>query len=180
MNLSKCEKSLWSLCKGKKAPHSSFYEDEWFLDSGASTHFTPFESDFVNMILDNYGWVETANLKALLFIVTSGTILIKHKSLILRKKLPRLLYQNYGQYIVSLVCRYIFSGQILQSELRVEDNKNGSTCHDKSGNAILLAISNLWSNIQIVRTYILKHNVPNFVSLVTRYLDFALSFWTCL
>ena len=54
VNLSKCEKALWSLCKSKKAPYSSFYKDEWFLDSGASAHFTSFESDFVNMTLDNY------------------------------------------------------------------------------------------------------------------------------
>ena len=44
VNLSKC----------KKASHGNFYEDEWFLDSGASTHFTLFEFDFVNMILGNY------------------------------------------------------------------------------------------------------------------------------
>jgi len=55
VNLSKYEKALCSLCKGKKALHDSFYKDEWFLDSGASTHFTPFESDFVNMTLGNYG-----------------------------------------------------------------------------------------------------------------------------
>jgi len=61
VNLSKCEKILCSLCKGKKAPHGSFYEGKWFLDSGASTYFTPFESDFVNITLDNYSQVETAN-----------------------------------------------------------------------------------------------------------------------
>ena len=55
MNLSKYEKALCFLYKGKKAPHDSFYEDEWFLDSDASTHFTPFESDFVDMTLGNYG-----------------------------------------------------------------------------------------------------------------------------
>ncbi len=37
VNLSKCEKALWSLCKSKK---DTFYKDEWFLDSGASAHFT--------------------------------------------------------------------------------------------------------------------------------------------
>jgi len=42
------------LCKGKKTPHDSFYEDEWFLDFGSSAHFTLFESDFVNITLDNY------------------------------------------------------------------------------------------------------------------------------
>ena len=51
----KCEKVLCSLCKGKKVPHGKFYEDEWFLDSSASTHFTLFKSDFVNMTLGNYG-----------------------------------------------------------------------------------------------------------------------------
>jgi len=62
VNLSKYEKALCFLCKGKKAPYASFYKDEWFLDSGASTHFTPFESDFVDMTLSNYGQVETANI----------------------------------------------------------------------------------------------------------------------
>jgi len=36
VNLSKYEKALCFLCKGKKVPYSSFYEDEWFLHSGAS------------------------------------------------------------------------------------------------------------------------------------------------
>ena len=53
--------------------------DEWFLDSGASTHFTPFESDFVSMTQGNYGHVETANSKAPLFMVAVGTILIEHE-----------------------------------------------------------------------------------------------------
>ena len=39
---------------GKKASYGSFYEDEQFLDSSTSTHFTPFESDFVSMTLGNY------------------------------------------------------------------------------------------------------------------------------
>jgi len=55
MNFSKYEKALCSLYKGKKVSHSSFYEDEWFLNSGASAYFTSFESDFVNMTLSNYG-----------------------------------------------------------------------------------------------------------------------------
>jgi len=79
INLSKYEKTLCSLCKGKKASHSSFYEDKWFLNSSVSAHFTSFESNFVNMTLSNYGWVETANLKAPLFIVASSTILIEHE-----------------------------------------------------------------------------------------------------
>ena len=36
VNLFKCEKALCLSYKGKKASHGSFYEDEWFLDSGVS------------------------------------------------------------------------------------------------------------------------------------------------
>ena len=54
VNISKCEKTLYFLYKSKKAPYSSFYENEWFLDSGISAHFTPFESNFVDMTLGNY------------------------------------------------------------------------------------------------------------------------------
>ena len=79
MNLSKCEKALCFLCKGKKVSHSSFYEDEQFLDFGAFAHFTLFESNFVDMTPGNYDQVEIANLKALLFIVASGTVLIEYK-----------------------------------------------------------------------------------------------------
>ena len=64
---------------GKKVPYDSFYEDKWFLDSGISTYFTLFESDFVDITLDNYSQVKTTNSKALLFINASGTILIKHE-----------------------------------------------------------------------------------------------------
>ena len=61
--------------------------------------------------------------------------------------------------------------QILHSRLRVKGNKSGSSFCDKSDNTVLLATSNIWDNIPFVRTYILKHNVPNLISL-TRYLDF--------
>ncbi len=47
-------------------------KNKWFLDSGTSAYFTPFESNFVDMTLGNYSWVETANLKALLSIVAFG------------------------------------------------------------------------------------------------------------
>ena len=42
-------------------------------------HFTLFESNFVNITLSNYSWVEITNLKVLLFIVASSTILIEYK-----------------------------------------------------------------------------------------------------
>ena len=67
---------------------------------------------------------------------------------------------------------FLSIGQILQSELRVKGNKSGFTFHNKSGNAILLTTSNFWSNIQIIRTHILKYNISNSVSLIIRYLDF--------
>ena len=62
--------------------------------------------------------------------------------------------------------------QILQFRLRVEGDKSSSTFYDKFGNTVISATSNLWNNIQIVRTYIPEYNVPNPVSLMTRYLDF--------
>ena len=62
----------------------------------------------------------------------------------------------------------------------LEGNKSSSTFCDKSDNAVLLATPNLWGNIQIVRTCILKHNVSNLMSSCNktpRFWDFALSFW---
>jgi len=85
VNLSKYEKVLCSLCKGKKVFHGSFYEDEWFLDSGASTHSTLFKSNFVNITLGNYSQIKTTNLKTLLFMVASSTILIEHEIFDLKK-----------------------------------------------------------------------------------------------
>ena len=67
--------------KAKKVFYGSFYEDGWFLNSSASVYFILFEFDFVNMTLGNYGQVETANSKAPLFIVASGTVLIEHENL---------------------------------------------------------------------------------------------------
>jgi len=149
MNLLKYEKTLCFLYKGKKAPHSSFYEDEWFLDSGTSTYFTPFESDFVNMTLGNYGQVETANSKAPLFMVASDTVLIEHEIFDPAKGTTKVAVSKlWPVYCVpSMQIHLLSTGKILQSGLRVEGNKSGSTFHDKSGNAILLATPNLWDNI---------------------------------
>jgi len=41
--------------------------------------FTLFKSNFVNMTLGNYSWVEIVNSKVSLFIVASGTVLIEYK-----------------------------------------------------------------------------------------------------
>ena len=54
----------------------------------------------------------------------------------------------------------------------MESNKSGSTFYDKSGDAILFTTPNFWDNIQMVRTHILKYDIPNSVIFATRYLDF--------
>jgi len=50
-NLQKCDRVLCTTCKSKEVPYGCSYNDEWFLDSGASAHFTSFESDFVSKIM---------------------------------------------------------------------------------------------------------------------------------
>jgi len=76
-------------------------------------------------------------------------------------------------YCVPGMQMYLLStGQILQFGLKVEGDKSGSTFYNKSSDAVLSATSNLWDNIQIIRTCILKYNVSNLVSFVTRHLNF--------
>ena len=48
-NLQRCDRALCTICKGKEVPYGCSYNDKWFLDSGASAHFTSFESDFVSI-----------------------------------------------------------------------------------------------------------------------------------
>ena len=62
-NLQRYDKALCTICKGKEAPYGCSYNDEWFLDSGASVYFTSFESDFVSITQENYDRIETANSK---------------------------------------------------------------------------------------------------------------------
>jgi len=135
---------------------------------------TLFESDFVNITLGNYGQVETTNSKAPLFIVASSTVLIEYEVFDSERKTTKVAISKlWLVYCVLSMQIYLLSiKQILQSGLRVKGDKSGSTFYDKSGNAVLLATPNLCSNIQIIRTYILKCNVFNPVSLTTRYLDF--------
>jgi len=49
---------------------------------------------------------------------------------------------------------------------------DGLTFRDSSGDAVLSALPNLWGSIQVMRTCIIKNNIPNPVSLVTRHLDY--------
>ena len=107
-------------------------------------------------------------------MVTFGTILIEHKIFDPEKETTKVVVSKLWPvyYVPSMQMYLLSTEQILQSGLRVEGNKSGSTFCDKSGDIILLATPNLWDNIQIVRTHILKHDVPNPISLITRYLDF--------
>jgi len=155
-------------------PYSCSYNDEWFLDSGASVHFTPFKSDFVSMTQENYGHIETANSKAPLFIVAVGTVLIEHEIIDPKDRTTRTAISKlWPVYCVPCMTMHLLStGQLLQSGLSIEGTMDSSTFCDSSGDAILSALPNLWGSIQVVRTCIIKNNVPNPVSLVTRHPDY--------
>ena len=107
-------------------------------------------------------------------MVTFNTFLIEHKIFYPKKGTTKVAVSKLWPvyYVSGMQMHFLSTRQIFQSGLRVEDNKSGSTFCDKSGDTVLLATPNLWSNIQIVRTHILKHNVLNPVSLATRHLDF--------
>jgi len=64
------------------------------------------------------------------------------------------------------------TGQLLQSGLSIEGTMDSLTFCNSSGDAVLSALSNLWESIQVVKTCIIKNNVPNPVSLVTRHPDY--------
>jgi len=156
-NLCRCDKALCTTCKGKGAPYGHSYNDEWFLDSGASAHFTPFELDFVSMTQGNYGCVETANSKAPLFMVAVGTVLIEHEIIDPQDRSTRTAISKlWPVYCVPGMTMHLLStGQLLQSGLSVEGTVDGSTFHDSSGDAVLSALPNHWGSIQVVRTCII-------------------------
>ena len=157
-------------------PYGCSYNDEWFLDSGASAHFTPFESDFVSMTQGNYGHVETANSKASLFMVAVGTVLIEHEIIDPKDRTTRTAISKlWPVYCAPGITMHLFStGQLLQSGLSIEGTMDGSTFCDSSGDAVLSVLPNLWESIQVVRTCIIKNNVPNPVSLVTKHPDYEI------
>jgi len=45
-NLQRYNRVLCTTCKGKEAPYGCSYNDEWFLDTSTSVHFTSFESNY--------------------------------------------------------------------------------------------------------------------------------------
>ena len=85
------------------------------MDSSISTHFILFESDFVNIASDNYSWVETANSKVILFIVTSGTVLIEHEIFDPKKKATNLAISKLWPvyYITGIQMCFLSTRQIL-------------------------------------------------------------------
>jgi len=126
------------------------------------------------MTQGNYGHVEIANSKALLFMVAIGTVLIEHKIIDSKDRTTRTAISKlWPVYCVPGMTMHLLSTrQLLQSGLSIEGTIDGSTFRDSSGDAVLSALPNLWGNIQVVRTCIIKNNVPNPVSLVTRHPDY--------
>jgi len=69
-----------------------------------------FESDFVDITLINYSQIETANLKVLLFMVVSGTVLIEHKIFDSEKETTKIaILQLWPVYYISSIQIYLFS-----------------------------------------------------------------------
>ena len=148
-NLQRCDRALCTTCKGKEVPYGCSYNDEWFLDSGVSAYFTPFESDFVSMTQGNYGRIETANSKAPLFMVAIGTVLIEHEIIDPKNRTTRTAISKlWPVYCVPGMTMHFFStGQLLQSRLSIEGTMDSLTFCDLSSDAVLSALPNLWGSI---------------------------------
>jgi len=76
--------------------------------------------------------------------------------------------------VPGMTMHLLFTVQLLQSGLSIEGTMDGSTFCNSSGNAVLSVLSNLWESIQVVRICIIKNNVPNPVSLITRHPDYKI------
>ena len=144
-NLQRYNKALYTTCKGKEAPYGRSYNGEWFLDSSASVHFTPFESDFVFMTQGNYGCIETANSKAPLFIVAVGTVLIEHEIIDPKDRTTKTVISKLWPvyYVPGMTIHLLSTGQLLQSGLSIEGTIDSSIFCNSSGNAVLSALPNL-------------------------------------
>jgi len=173
-NLQRCDRTLCTTYKGKEVPYDCSYNDKWFLDSGAFAHFTPFESDFVSMTQGNYGRIEIVNSKASLFMVAVETVLIEHEIIDPKDRTIRTAISKLWPvyYVLGMTMCLLSTGQLLQSGLSIEGTMDGSIFCDLSSDAVLSALPNLWESIQVIRTCIIKNNVPNSVSLVTRHPDY--------
>ena len=126
------------------------------------------------MTQENYGHVEIANSKASLFMVAIGAILIEHEIIDPKDRTTRTAISKLWLVycIPSMTMHLLSTRQLLQSGLSIEGTIDSSTFCDLSGNVVLSILSNLWRSIQVVRTCIIKNNVPNPVNLVTRHPDY--------
>ena len=126
------------------------------------------------MTQGNYGRIETANSKASLSMVAVETVLIEHKIIDPKDRTTRTAISKlWPVYCVPGMTMHLLSiGQLFQSGLSIEGIMDGLTFCDSSGDAVLFALPNLWESIQVVRTCIIKNNVSNPVSLVTRHPDY--------
>jgi len=114
-NLGRCDKALYTTYKGKEVPYGHSYNNKWFLDSGVSVHFTPFESNFVSITQGNYGHIKTANSKVSLFMVAIGIVLIKHEIIDPKDKTTKTVISKlWPVYYVPSITMCLFStGQLL-------------------------------------------------------------------
>jgi len=107
-------------------------------------------------------------------MVAVETVLIEHKIIDPKDRTTRTAISKlWPVYCVSGITMHLFStGQLFQSGLSIESTMDGSTFHNSSGDIVLSALPNLWGNIQVIRTCIIKNNIPNLISLVTRHPDY--------
>jgi len=126
------------------------------------------------MTQGNYGCVEIANSKVSLFMVAIGTVLIEHEIIDPKNRITRIAISKlWPVYYVPGMTMYLLSTeQLLQSGLSIEDTIDSSTFCNSSGDAVFSVLPNLWGSIQVVRTCIIKNNVSNPMSLVTRHPDY--------
>jgi len=107
-------------------------------------------------------------------MVAVRTVLIEHEIIDLKDRTTRTAISKlWPVYCVpGMTMCLLFTGQLLQSGLSIENTMDSSTFCNSSGDAVLSALPNLWGSIQVVRTCIIKNNIPNPVSLVTRHPDY--------
>ena len=74
-------------------------------------------------------------------MIDSGTVLIEHEIFDPEKEAIKVAVSKLRlvYYISGMQMHLLSTRQILQSGLRVEGNKSGSTFHNKSGDAVLSA-----------------------------------------
>ena len=107
-------------------------------------------------------------------MVTVGTVLIEHEIIDPKDRTTRTAISKlWPVYCVPGMTMCLLStGQLLQSGLSIEDTMNGLTFCNSSGDIVLSALPNIWGSIQVIKTCIIRNNIPNPVSLITRHPDY--------